>query len=224
MTELLKRCALCETPYEPGEEACSKCFSPLSLTLLEQNPVGVFARQRTSRVVRVTTVCVYLGVDFAVRLAQQPALHGHGLTRGRGDLLLVLPVLIFLLAGLATYGLPGRTFHHYPLPAYIRRGTPRWWKGLAAAATFIAVMMVYQEMIMRPGLVRRGAQSSDFAHSEIAAAIDTANVIAYAGVGVVLAWNALAPLLGRQNMQSVQRRRLMEAQETRARASMHRGT
>jgi hypothetical protein len=148
-------------------------------------------------------------------LAQAPVWAGikTGTTR---DLVYLIELSVIIIAGLAVYGTPGRTLHHYPSAALIRRGAPRWWKGLAASLVLVGTAVIAFEGLQRPILERRGSRSLVHTPEHVNWAIDVWMASSYAAVALVLVWNFIATFLGPQDLTPGWRQQLMNDQERKA--------
>lgn len=191
---LLLRCAECGMPFERGEVACSVCLAWLTdRRTLDDGPLGHFARQRRARLVRVATSVVYAGCWLGALFLQGQAVSGDS-PRTFRDLAAAAPTLI-LLGGFALYGLPGRTLHHYPVRALVRRGRPAWWKGAAASAAFVVLVVVATELITRPVLA--GRYSAFRSSPEISETVASCYQIGFGTVAIVLLWNLIVHAVAR---------------------------
>lgn len=154
-------------------------------------------------------------------LAQAPI--WAGITTGASrDLVYLIELGVVIVAGLAVYGTPGRTLHHYPSTALVRRGKPRWWKGLAASLILISSAIIAFEGIQRPILEHRGSMSIAHTSDHIDWAIGAWMGSSYAAVAIVLAWNFVAAVLGPQQLTPGRCRQLMHSQERRRSAGQRR--
>ncbi|WP_146181247.1 hypothetical protein [Homoserinimonas hongtaonis] len=212
----LLSCPSCEAPFEQGEALCFTCHSPLSTGW--QSAKGAYSdyrRRRAARIAAAGTGIVYCAAFFWLIAAHAPLWSRYKFGSGR-DVIFATEILILLGAGLLTYGKPGRTLHHYPSFALIRRGAPRWWKGLGASAILVGSAVLGLEGVLRPALEDRGSNSILHSQAEIAAAIDTWVWTTYLAVALVLAWNLIATRLPPQVLSPGWRQQLMENQERKA--------
>lgn len=210
---MLLRCPSCETPFEYGEELCSACHSPLPHGCPpDDDTPGDDQRRRSTRIVTWGTTVVYATALLGMFLAQAPI--WAGITTGTSrDLIYLIELSVIIIAGLAVYGTPGRTLHHYPSAALIRRGTPRWWKGAAASAVLVCSTAIAFEGLQRPALERRGSRAIVHTPEHIDWAINVWMTSSYAAVSLVLIWNLVAAFLGPQELTRGWRRQLMKKQE-----------
>ena len=212
MTGALIPCPSCGTPFEPGEDVCVYCLTALTVPLEASRSLrDHYARLRATRIVATATSAIYLGCSAGVLLVQFLVMRDSGLHVGR-DLYAGITWAMFGAAGFAVYGIPGRTLHHYPTTAIVRRGRPHWWKGLAASAVVVAAMAAVHELIVRREWESRGAGVITVTRDQWMAAIDGASFVYYAGVAIILIWNAVAPVFGRQSLTRSQRLHLMKSQ------------
>lgn len=210
---VLLECPTCGTPYEQGEEACFTCHLPLPASSHRFAGTSAEQRWRAARIATIGTPIVYGAAFIWFIVSHGPLWSRYDFGSGR-DPISTTEVLILFGAGLVTYGTPGRTLHHYPSWALIRRGVPRWWKGLAASAVLVVSAVGGLELILRPALEHRVRGSIVHSATELAAAVDTWIWTTYLAVAVVLLWNLAATvLLPTQSLTPWRRQQLVKQQQ-----------
>lgn len=211
---LLPECPSCGAPFEQGERACFTCHS-----LLPSNPYRSPAatsdeqRWRAARIATIGTRVVYGAAFIWFILSHGPLWTRYDFGSGR-DPIFTTEILILVGAGFLTYGTPGRSLHHYPSRALVRRGTPRWWKGLAASAVLVTSTVAGLELVLRPALEDRVSGSIVHSAAELGGAIDTWIWTTYLAVAAVLLWNlAVTVLLPTQALTPWRRLQLRKQQQ-----------
>ncbi|GAB3397920.1 hypothetical protein GCM10027515_02620 [Schumannella luteola] len=216
---------MCSLPYEIGEDRCSACGTRLDArapvdgraSREPATPAEVPTRdldrlRRTRAIASTGSAIVLLGI-FAAGVAQLVLWNDLRPEFSRGDPLLLLYLALALAAVLLT-GAPGRTLAHYPLDGLLRRGRPRWWKGLLAGAIAAGLYLAANELFARGLLLNGRERSGDPSTAEIVALTDAGILISYASIAVWLIWTAIAPLLGPQLMMVRQRRILAKRERS----------